>query len=43
IERLKEELSRMLEAFQEIMERIFAMLQAKGETLHNLSSRPAAI
>ncbi len=28
---------------QEIMERIFAMLQAKGETLHNLSSRPAAI
>ncbi len=43
IERLKEELSRMLEAFQEIMGRIFAMLQAKGETLHNLSSRPAAI
>ena len=40
---LREELSRMVEAFTHVMEQIFQMINAKGDLLHNLSSRPAAI
>jgi hypothetical protein len=41
--KLKEELSRMVESFLQIMELISQMINAKGDSLHNLSSRPAAI
>ena len=40
---LREELTRMVEAFTKVMEQIFQMINAKGDLLHNLSSRPAAI
>ncbi|UXZ22826.1 type III secretion system translocon subunit SctE [Pseudomonas sp. YeP6b] len=43
LDKLKEELSRMVESFLQIMELIFQMINAKGDSLHNLSSRPAAI
>ncbi|MGA4815256.1 hypothetical protein ACPA9J_08180 [Pseudomonas aeruginosa] len=43
IERLKEERAACWKHSRKSTERIFAMLQAKGETLHNLSNRPAAI
>jgi hypothetical protein len=43
LDKLKEELSRMVESFLQVMELIFQMINAKGDSLHNLSSRPAAI
>ncbi len=43
IDTLREELTRMIEAFTQVMEQIFQMINAKGDLLHNLSSRPAAI
>ena len=43
IDILREELTRMVEAFTQVMEQIFQMINAKGDLLHNLSSRPAAI
>jgi len=43
LDKLKEELSRMVESFLQVMELIFQMINAKGDNLHNLSSRPAAI
>ncbi|MGL5812120.1 MAG: type III secretion system translocon subunit SctE [Aeromonas sp.] len=43
MEKLKEALSQMTEAFQQVMEMIFQMITAKGAMLNNLASRPAAI
>jgi hypothetical protein len=43
LEKLREALSQMTEAFQNILEMIFNMVTAKGVMLNNLSSRPAAI
>lgn len=43
MEKLKETLSQMTEAFQQVMEMIFQMITAKGTMLNNLASRPAAI
>ncbi|MGL5707103.1 MAG: type III secretion system translocon subunit SctE [Aeromonas sp.] len=43
MDKLKEALSQMTEAFQQVMEMIFQMITAKGSMLNNLASRPAAI
>lgn len=43
MDKLKEALSQMTEAFQQVMEMIFQMITAKGAMLNNLASRPAAI
>lgn len=43
MQRLKEELIRVVEAFQMVMGQIAQMISANGQTLHNLSSRPATI
>jgi len=43
LDKLKEALSQMTEAFQQVMEMIFQMITAKGAMLNNLASRPAAI
>ncbi|WP_439831400.1 type III secretion system translocon subunit AopB [Aeromonas veronii] len=43
IDKLKEAIAQMLEAFQQTMEMIFQMINAKGDTMNNLARRPAAI
>lgn len=43
LDKLKEALSQMTEAFQQAMEMIFQMITAKGAMFNNLASRPAAI
>ncbi|MEZ6974194.1 MULTISPECIES: type III secretion system translocon subunit AopB [Aeromonas] len=43
IDKLKEAIAQMIEAFQQTMEMIFQMLNAKGDMMNNLARRPAAI
>ncbi|MEW7865027.1 type III secretion system translocon subunit AopB [Aeromonas diversa] len=43
IDKIKEALAQMIEAFQQTMEMIFQMLNAKGDMMNNLAHRPAAI
>ncbi|EYU17362.1 type III secretion system translocon subunit SctE [Photorhabdus aegyptia] len=43
MDRLKEELSQMVESFQHVMEMIFQMLNARGDMINNLASRPQEI
>ncbi len=43
IDKLKEAIAQMIEAFQQTMEMIFQMLNAKGDMMNNLALRPAAI
>ncbi|MFQ1877532.1 type III secretion system translocon subunit AopB [Aeromonas veronii] len=43
IDKLKEAIAQMLEAFQQTMEMIFQMINAKGDMMNNLARRPAAI
>ncbi|EKP0280209.1 type III secretion system translocon subunit AopB [Aeromonas bestiarum] len=43
IDKLKEAIAQMIEAFQQTMEMIFLMLNAKGDMMNNLARRPAAI
>ncbi|MFM5363111.1 type III secretion system translocon subunit AopB [Aeromonas veronii] len=43
IDKLKEAIAQMIEAFQQTMEMIFQMINAKGDMMNNLASRPAAI
>ncbi|MGL4506301.1 MAG: type III secretion system translocon subunit AopB, partial [Aeromonas sobria] len=43
IDKLKEAIAQMIEAFQQTMEMIFQMISAKGDMMNNLARRPAAI
>ncbi|MFQ1917949.1 type III secretion system translocon subunit AopB [Aeromonas veronii] len=43
IDKLKEAIAQMIEAFQQTMEMIFQMINAKGDMMNNLARRPAAI
>ncbi|MCC8374362.1 hypothetical protein CKY10_02290 [Photorhabdus sp. HUG-39] len=43
MDRLKEELSQMVESFQHVMEMIFQMLNARGDMINNLARRPQEI
>ncbi|MFM5566321.1 type III secretion system translocon subunit AopB [Aeromonas veronii] len=43
IDKLKEAIAQMIEAFQQTMEMIFLMINAKGDMMNNLARRPAAI
>ncbi|AXG44048.1 YopB/SseC family type III secretion system translocon subunit [Photorhabdus laumondii subsp. laumondii] len=43
MDRLKEELSHLVESFQNVMEMIFQMLNARGDMINNLASRPQEI
>lgn len=43
IDKLKEAIAQMIEAFQQTMEMIFQMLNAKGDMMNSLARRPAAI
>ncbi|TDB51415.1 type III secretion system translocon subunit SctE [Photorhabdus luminescens] len=43
MDRLKEELSQLVESFQHVMEMIFQMLNARGDMINNLASRPQGI
>ncbi|KOY60729.1 type III secretion system translocon subunit SctE [Photorhabdus heterorhabditis] len=43
MDRLKEELSQMVESFQHVMEMVSQMLNARGEMMNNLASRPREI
>lgn len=43
MDKLKDALSQMTEAFQQVMEMIFQMITARGAMFNNLASRPAAI
>ncbi|EQC01010.1 type III secretion system translocon subunit SctE [Photorhabdus temperata] len=43
MDKLKEELSQMVESFQHVMEMVFQMLNAKGDMINNLASRPHEI
>lgn len=42
-QRLNEDLARLVEAFLVVMEQISQIISANGQTLHNISSRPATI
>ncbi|MCT8343315.1 MULTISPECIES: type III secretion system translocon subunit SctE [Photorhabdus] len=43
MDKLKEELSQLVESFQHVMEMIFQMLNARGDMINNLASRPQGI
>ncbi|NHB87056.1 type III secretion system translocon subunit SctE [Photorhabdus tasmaniensis] len=43
MDKLKEELSQMVESFQHVMEMVFKMLNARGDMMNNLASRPHEI
>ncbi|MGR2934404.1 type III secretion system translocon subunit SctE [Vibrio vulnificus] len=43
IDKLKEEIAKLLEGFQEMMNVIMQMIQAKGETMQAVMSRPATV
>uniref|UniRef100_UPI0036D9B5F3 type III secretion system translocon subunit SctE n=1 Tax=Photorhabdus sp. RM322S TaxID=3342825 RepID=UPI0036D9B5F3 len=43
MDKLKEELSQMVESFQHVMEMVFQMLNARGDMMNNLASRPHGI
>lgn len=43
IDKLKEEIAKLMEDFQELMSVIMQMIQAKGETLQAVMSRPATV
>ncbi|NHB62179.1 type III secretion system translocon subunit SctE [Photorhabdus sp. RW14-46] len=43
MDRLKEELSHLVESFENVMEMIFQMLNARGDMINNLASRPQEI
>ncbi|MEK9496503.1 type III secretion system translocon subunit SctE [Photorhabdus sp. P32] len=43
MDKLKEELSQLVESFQHVMEMIFQMLNARGDMINNLASRPQEI
>ncbi|WP_281188943.1 type III secretion system translocon subunit SctE [Vibrio harveyi] len=43
MDRLKEEIAKLLEGFQEMMNIIMQMIQAKGETMQAVMSRPATV
>ncbi|MCA6219641.1 type III secretion system translocon subunit SctE [Photorhabdus antumapuensis] len=43
MDKLKEELSQLVESFQNVMEMIFQMLNARGDMINNLASRPQEI
>ncbi|WP_445375374.1 type III secretion system translocon subunit SctE [Photorhabdus tasmaniensis] len=43
MDKLKEELSQMVESFQHVMEMVFKMLNARGDMMSNLASRPHEI
>ncbi|MFD0709009.1 type III secretion system translocon subunit SctE [Photorhabdus akhurstii] len=43
MDRLKEELSQLVESFQHVMEMIFQMLNTRGDMINNLASRPQEI
>ncbi|GAW47206.1 type III secretion system translocon subunit SctE (plasmid) [Photobacterium damselae subsp. piscicida] len=43
LDKLKEEIAKLIEDFQELMSVIMQMIQAKGETLQAVMSRPATV
>ncbi|WP_045417545.1 type III secretion system translocon subunit VopB [Vibrio campbellii] len=43
IDKLKEEIAKLMEDFQELMSVIMQMIQAKGETMQAVMSRPATV
>ncbi|WP_325894644.1 type III secretion system translocon subunit SctE [Grimontia sp. NTOU-MAR1] len=43
IDKLKQEISKLMEGFQELMNVIMQMIQAKGETMQTLTNRPATV
>ncbi|MDM5130231.1 type III secretion system translocon subunit AopB [Aeromonas piscicola] len=43
IDKLKEAIAQMIEAFQQTMEMIFQIINARGDMMNNLARRPAAI
>ncbi|MEL7594181.1 type III secretion system translocon subunit AopB [Aeromonas veronii] len=43
IDKLKEAIAQMIEAFQQTMEMIFQIINAKGDMMNNLARRPTAI
>ena len=43
IDKLKKEIAKMMEGFQELMKVIMQMIQAKGETMQAVMSRPATV
>ena len=43
IDKLKEEIENILQGFQELMEIIMQMIQAKGETMQTVLNRPATV
>ncbi|MDW3643184.1 type III secretion system translocon subunit SctE, partial [Vibrio sp. 1291-1] len=43
IDKLKEEIGKLMEDFQELMSIIMQMIQAKSETMQTVLSRPATV